>query len=86
MPMIRYACTDNKCGHTFTKLFRKGLDALPEFKCEKCEGKAKRTLSSPASASKITVDNGIQARAVEIYPDIDQINRDRARKPYDRGD
>jgi hypothetical protein len=86
MPMIRYTCTDEKCGHTFTKLIRKGPDALPDIECEKCKGKARRTLSSPASASKITVDNGIQARAVEIYPDIEQINREMASKPYNRGD
>lgn len=83
MPMIRYAC---KCGHSFTKLVRSGKDAKSESICEKCAGAAKRILSSPASQSKIVVDNGLQARAVEINPDIEQIMYDRARKPHDRGD
>lgn len=86
MPMIRYRCTGEKCGHSFTKLVRKGPDALPELACVKCGENSKRVLGAPASASKIVVDNGLQARSVEIYPDIEDINYDRARKPFDRGD
>lgn len=86
MPMIRYTCSDDKCGYSFTKLYRKGTDAFSELRCDKCKGKAKRTLSSPASASKIMIDNGLQARAVEVYPDVEEIMSERARKPYDRGD
>lgn len=86
MPMIRYKCSDDKCGCSFTKLYRKGTDAVAELECDKCGSKAKRMLSSPASFSKITVDNGLQARAVEIYPDVEEIMSERARKPYDRGD
>lgn len=40
----------------------------------------KKLLSAPSSSSKITVDNGFQARAVEIRPDIVEINEERSNK------
>lgn len=86
MPLIRYLCTNSDCNKTTSKLYRAGPDAEKEIVCKECGGKAKRLLSSPASSSKITVDNGIQARAVEIDPNIMEINSERARKPADRGD
>lgn len=42
-------------------------------------------LSSPSSMSKIVVDNGVQARAVEIVPNIVELNQERASKNY-KGD
>ncbi len=83
MPMIKYRC---QCGHTPSKLVKRAIDAPSELDCNKCGKKAKRTLSSPASTSKITVDNGLQARAVEMHPNIEEINRERSTKPADRGD
>lgn len=42
----------------------------------------KKILSSPSSSSKISVDNGVQARAVEISPDIIETNEERSKKNY----
>lgn len=42
----------------------------------------KKQLSAPSSSSKVTVDNGVQARAVEVNPDIVEINEQRANKNY----
>jgi hypothetical protein len=86
MPLIRYTCTDTKCGEVTSKLFRSSPQIADELPCKKCGSKAKRTLSSPASSSKITIDNGLQARAVEVDPNIMEINSERARKPEDRGE
>jgi DNA-directed RNA polymerase subunit RPC12/RpoP len=86
MPMIRYLCTNDQCGKSNSKLFRSGNQVEQEIQCKECGGKARRTLSSPASSSKIVIDNGVQARAVEINPNIMEINSERARKPTDRGD
>jgi hypothetical protein len=86
MPMVRFKCTDPGCGVSFTKIYRKGPDAPAEIECKKCKARSTRVLSGPASASKITMDNGIQARAVEIYPDVEEIMSERARKPDNRGD
>ena len=84
--MIRYKCQDPGCDASFTKLFRKGPDVLVEVQCKRCSGVAKRILSSPASVSKISIDNGVQARAVEIYPDVEEIMTARSNKPDNRGD
>jgi len=86
MPMIKFKCLNPGCGFFFSKMYRNGLDLPSELECEKCSGRAKRTLSSPASSSKITIDNGIQARATEIDPNIEEINSERSRKPDNRGD
>lgn len=86
MPLIRYKCISDQCGKLNSKLYRSGLNVDQDIPCKECGSKAKRILSSPASSSKIMVDNGVQARAVEINPNIMEINSERARKPDDRGD
>ena len=79
MPLIAYAC---ECSHSEKKFFRKSKDVPSTITCMKCEKLMKKILSSPSSSSKITVDNGIQARAVEITPDIVEINKARSEKNY----
>jgi hypothetical protein len=80
MPLIVYAC---KCGNIDKKFTRQAKDALASFLCPNCKvDQMKKQLSSPSSSSKITVDNGVQARAVEITPDIIEINKARSEKDY----
>lgn len=80
MPLIAYAC---ECGNKKSKLVRQAKDAPASFPCPVCnEKELKKQLSSPSSSSKITVDNGVQARAVEITPDIIEINKARSDKDY----
>ena len=80
MPMIAYVCT---CGHTAKKLVRQVAQAPAFLLCEQCNKEnMKKSLSAPTSTSKITVDNGSQARAVEVNPDIIRINQERANKNY----
>lgn len=80
MPLIAYAC---KCGNNEKKFIRQAKDALASFLCPKCNSsEMRKLLSSPSSSSKITVDNGVQARAVEIVPDIIEINKARSEKDY----
>jgi len=42
----------------------------------------KKMLSAPTSLSKVTVDNGFQAKAVEIIPNIIELNEERSSKDY----
>ena len=80
MPLIAYSCS---CGHNLKKFFRQAKDAPASFICPSCnKDQSKKQLSSPSSSSKIVVDNGIQARAVEIMPDIIEINKSRSEKDY----
>lgn len=80
MPLIAYACV---CGHSEKKFIRQAKNAPAGFLCPKCStNDLKKQLSAPTSSSKITVDNGVQARAVEITPDIIEINKARSEKDY----
>lgn len=79
MPMIHYVCHD--CGFSLKKILRK-----PPYPstliCEKCNGSMTKELSAPSQSSKISVDNGVQARRVEISPDIIETNEARSKKDY----
>lgn len=80
MPLIVYACT---CGNIEKRLIRQVKDIPAFFPCLKCNvNQLKKQLSSPSSSSKITVDNGVQARSVEITPNIIEINKARSEKDY----
>lgn len=76
MPLIAYQC---ECGIATKKFVRSAKDAPASLIC-KCEKTMKKLLSAPSSASKISVDNGFQARAVEITPNILEINEERSNK------
>ena len=79
MPLIAYSCN---CSDVTKKFFRQAKDAPASFICPKCKTDTKKLLSAPSSTSKIIVDNGFQARAVEVNPDIIEINEARANKDY----
>lgn len=79
MPLIAYKCD---CGHAANKFFRRPKEAPPTSKCEKCSGDLKKQLSAPSSTSKIVVDNGVQARAVEVDLDIVKDIEERSTKDF----
>jgi hypothetical protein len=79
MPLISFLC---ECKNSKSKYYRQVKDVPAFVVCEKCNKEMKKCLSAPTNSSKITVDNGIQARAVEIIPDIIEINQARANKDY----
>lgn len=79
MPLIHYLC---ECRHSTKKFYRQAKEAPAIIDCILCQCKAKKQLSAPSSTSKIVVDNGVQARAVEVNPDIIEINKERADKNY----
>lgn len=86
MPMITYLCEKQECGATSSFLYRKSTDAPKHNECKTCGSPCKKTLSKPSSVSKITVDNGLQARAVEMYPDVMEVRADHSKNGYNRGD
>jgi hypothetical protein len=85
MPLIKYLCSNKECNKAFSVYVKKAEEALPIHKCKFCSAEAKRTLSAPTSSSKITVDNGLQPRAIEIDPNIRELREDWT-KPPNRGD
>lgn len=81
MPLIYYLC---ECNHSVSKFYRQAKDAPATVSCGKpdCGKDAKRQLKAPNAASKVVMDNGFQARAVEVNPDIVEINEARSNKDY----
>lgn len=78
MPILVFTCGD----HQTKKFYRSAKDAPSSLTCDHCGKTSKKTLSAPSSGSKITVDNGVQARAVEIVPNIVELNEERSQKNY----
>ena len=82
MPLINYTCS---CGEILKKYLKSAKDALPTVKC-KCGLDAKKAFGATSSSHKITIDNGLMARRVEVDPDITEINDQRSAKDYSEED
>ena len=63
MPLINYLC---ECGNSNIKFYRRPIDAPSFIVCLKCSKEQKKSLSMPNSRSIVVVDNGVQAKAVEV--------------------
>jgi hypothetical protein len=79
MPIIHYLC---ECGHPMGKFFRSPKDAPLLSECIKCKKEAKKVLKAPSSTSTIIVDNGVQARAVEVNLEVVEDIKDRSSKDF----
>jgi putative FmdB family regulatory protein len=74
MPIILYKCPS--CNNEFKKFHRTSKEILNKIECD-CGGQFLRQLSSPSQRSKMVIDNGVQAKAVEIDREIVEIIEDR---------
>lgn len=79
MPLIYYSC---ECGHSMNKFFRQVQNVPAFFICEKCNNNAKKTLKAPNSTSIIVIDNGVQARKVEVNLEIVEDIKNRSTKDF----
>lgn len=73
--MVDYECT--KCDNTSSKYFRKSKDVSDEVECTECGGQMERQLGAPNTKSTQFIDNGLQARRVEVSSDIVQQEKDK---------
>jgi len=80
MPLIRYLCS---CEKSISKFFRSTKDVPGHVPCE-CGLEMKKQLSAPGNASKITVDNGVQAKSVEIDLNVIQSNLENSTKDFSK--
>lgn len=63
--LIKYIC--NGCGNYITKYFSKSSEIKPFLDCGQCgTGKLERQLGVPSTSGTQIIDNGCQARQVEI--------------------
>jgi hypothetical protein len=59
------------------------VDAPKNLECpRKCEVGMKKQLSAPSSTSVITVDNGHQAKAVEVNLEVVKSNEENSTKDF----
>ncbi len=78
MPMIQFQCNNPDCDNGITKLFTNIKQIPPFLDCGQCgTGKLERQLGAPNTKSTQIIDNGIQARRVEIDNDVVEKERNR---------
>lgn len=78
MPLIYYSC---KCGKVASKFFKIAKEAPTTITCE-CGLEFKKQLSAPSSASKIVIDNGLMAKAIEVDLNVIEDNEKNSTKDF----
>jgi hypothetical protein len=78
MPMIKFECNNPDCDNNITKVFTEIKKIPPFLDCGQCgTGKLERQLGAPSSKSTQVIDNGIQARKVEVMNEVVEKERQR---------
>lgn len=78
MPMITFQCNNPDCDNSIDKMFSKIKDVPPFLDCGACGvGKLERMLGAPSSKSTQVIDNGVQARKIEIMNEVVEKERQR---------
>lgn len=84
MPIIVFSCED---GHVTKKFFRRAPDSgCAILACPTCHKPLYRQLSAPNSKSVVIVDNGVQAKAVEVNLDMVEKIREQSTKDFTQKD
>lgn len=78
MPLLSYLC---ECGKYKSKFYRVSKEAPSKLECE-CGKELKRQLSAPSNASKIVIDNGFQAKSVEVDLNVIASNEENSTKDF----
>ncbi len=81
-PLINYLCD---CGEVQKKYFKTAKEASPVSKC-KCGLEATKAFGTTSNSHKVTIDNGLMARRLEIDPSIQEINDERSARDYTEDD
>jgi hypothetical protein len=82
--LISYTCNNSDCKNSISKFFKTHTEVAPFLDCGACgTGKLERDFEAPTSKSTLTVDNGSQAKSVEILSDVveqerEKVNRDQS--------
>ena len=82
MPLINYVCG---CNEVLKKYFKSAKDAPASVKCG-CGSEARKSFGTTSSSHKTVIDNGLQARRLEIDPNIMEINDERSTHDYTEED
>lgn len=78
MPMIEFVCNNPDCDNSIEKYYQKVNQIPPFLDCGQCgTGKLERGLGAPTSESTQIIDNGLQARRVEVRSNVVERERDK---------
>lgn len=81
--LIQYICNNSECENSISKFFKSHNDIAPFLDCGACgTGKLERDYEAPTSKSTIVVDNGSQAKAIELLADV--VEREREKVDNDK--
>lgn len=76
--IIKFVCNNPDCGNHITKYYKSLKDVTPFLDCGACgTGKLERTLAAPSSKSTQFIDNGAQARRVEVMQEVVEQEQDK---------
>ena len=78
MPLLYYLCS---CGLHTSKFYRNAKEAPVGLICV-CGSEYKKQLSAPSSKSVLTIDNGVQAKSVEVNLDTIESNQVNSTKDF----
>lgn len=82
MPLIYYSCTKSECGKNVSKFYRQAKSAPDTIECDACKEQAKKSLKAPSSATILSIDNGVQARATQVNLDVVEDIKNRSTKNF----
>lgn len=83
MPLINYKCG---CAEIQKKYFKSVKDAPSTVQCMFCNTEGRKVFGTTSSSHKITIDNGLMAKSVEVDPEIMEINDERSSRDYSEED
>lgn len=76
--IIVFVCNNPDCDNKITKYHKTAKDIPPFLDCGACgTGKLERTLGAPSSKSTQFLDNGNQARKVEVLNEVIEKEREK---------
>ena len=79
--MIKFVCNNPECDNEIDKFFKTAKDIAPFLDCGACgTGKLERTLGAPSSKSTQFLDNGAQARKVEVMSAVVEKEQEKLKK------
>ena len=65
--MIKYVCNNPDCNNNISKYYKTAKDIVGFLDCGQCgTGKLERAMGAPSAKSTQFIDNGNQARKVEV--------------------
>jgi hypothetical protein len=69
--LIKFECNNPECNNSIDKMFRSHKEIPPFLDCASCgTGKLERVLGAPMSKTTVVIDNGIQAKQVEVSTEV----------------